>query len=77
MNNRKELLQDLRADLTMTVTITPASGRSYTARVRKFEQRDLELFPPIELLELELGRIELVEAAPAEANMRVGGGRAV
>lgn len=76
MNNRKELLEDLRADLTMTVTITPASGRSFTARVRKFGQRDLELFPPIELLELELGRIELVEESPAEADMRPGGGRA-
>lgn len=76
MSNRKELLEDLAVDLTLTIKITTSAGRSYTARVRRQGKRDLELFPPIELLELELGRIELVEESPAEADMRLGGGRA-
>lgn len=75
MSARKDLLADIVTD--NAVTITTSTGRSYTAPVREHTVRDLELGPPVERLELLLGRIELVEAAPAEADIRPsGGGRA-
>lgn len=62
--SRKDLLADLAA--STEITITTSSGRSFTARARVQKVRDLDLYPPIELLDVELGRIEVV-AAPGEA----------
>ncbi len=75
MSNRKDLLADLAAD--PKITITTSAGRSYTARVHNPVIRDRESLPPIERIGLEVGRIELAQEAPAEADMRpASGGRA-
>ena len=63
MSNRKDLLADLAAD--PKITITTSSGRSYTAKVGRTSKRDLETMPPLEMLDAQISRIELVEAAPA------------
>ena len=58
--SRKDLLLDIAA--SETITITTSAGRSFTARVRKHKTVNLETYPPVELLSLELGGIEVVPA---------------
>lgn len=53
--SRKDLLDDLSAN--NTITITTSTGRRFYARTRELLALDLEMHPPIERLSLQLGSI--------------------
>ena len=70
---RKDLLLDLDTDPDRRVTITTSAGRSYTARVRRIAEVNVERLdpqPPIERIELELGNVEVVPAEGDQAAKR-------
>jgi len=67
---RKDLLLDLLADPGRRIVITTSAGRSYTAYARGLRSHDLEICPPVERLELDLGSIEPVDpVAPSRASI--------